>query len=463
MFALQIIAGLIYSAGFKPIGFWFAVPIALALQIHLLHKYNYKVLQSFIFAFTSGLVILSWSKTFVGVIPWLLLALLQGLLALPIGAAARYTHKFAPIIFAMLLMEEVRARFPFGGFAWTRIAFSQVDSPLAPLVSIGGVISLSLVTLYLAQLLLERRVRNLVLLATLVLVSFLVVPGASSIGSLNVRAVQGGVPERGLNFNARAQAVLDNHIAQTMESTESADELIVWPENAIDVSPLRNKVAAEKLKSLSLTINKPIIAGVILDEEDLYNATVLIDEGGTIQSIYRKRYLTPFGEFIPLRWLASTISPHVVRVSDFSPGDELVTHKVQGRDIASVICYELINDGLVREAASASQLLLVHTNSATFSGSSEGEQQLAITRLRAIESGRSVVSISTTGPSALIDQRGVVVAKLRDGQVGSLSGSMRMSDSMNFSVKAGGWMTFFVLLFTLVLALMSLRRKGHQE
>jgi apolipoprotein N-acyltransferase len=54
-------------------------------------------------------------------------------------------------------MEEIKARFPFGGFSWTRIAFSQIDSPLASIVTIGGVLSLSFATLLLSYLAISRK------------------------------------------------------------------------------------------------------------------------------------------------------------------------------------------------------------------------------------------------------------------------------------------------------------------
>ena len=143
----QLLAALLYAASFKPLGIWFAAPIAIAIQIYSLRRNNYPELQAFLFAFLSSLAILSWSRVFVGVLPWLLLATLQGLLAIPLGLIARFTRNVPALIFLILLLEEVRARFPFGGFSWTRIAFSQVESPLSLLISIVGMTGLSALTL----------------------------------------------------------------------------------------------------------------------------------------------------------------------------------------------------------------------------------------------------------------------------------------------------------------------------
>jgi apolipoprotein N-acyltransferase len=458
----QLVAGIIYSLSFEPVGLWFLAPVSLALNIYLLRRFRRYELQSFFFAFTSSLIILSWSKTFVGALPWIALAVLQGLLAIPIGMTARFTKSIPAMIFATLAMEEVRARFPFGGFSWTKIAHSQSESPFASYISISGFIGLSLITLLIAQVILERSTKNIALVVILFVGSFFIYNSNDESGVIRVRAIQGGVPQRGLEFNARAQAVLDNHISRTLSEFESGDEVILWPENAIDVDPRKNVLASKKLQELSQEIKRPLIAGAILDDEKLYNSTILYNSDGAIESIYIKRYLTPFGEYIPLRNIASLVSPHVQRVTDFSPGKSLVIHQLPQARVGSVICYELLNDGIVREAALESDFLVVHTNSATFSGSSEGEQQMAITRLRAMESNRSIVSVSTTGPSALVSPRGVVLAQLNDGEVGSLAGDISLHRSQSFSHALGGYSTALVLLFTLIWAVLS-RKKPEFE
>jgi len=464
----QAFAGLIYSLSFKPVGIWFLAPLAIALQVFFIRKLRFPEIQSFIFAFSSGLIILSWSRTFVGVLPWIALSILQGILAIPIGIVARFTSRFSPIAFVVLLMEEVRARFPFGGFSWTRIAFSQVESPFAQIVSFTSIIGLSIIVLLLAQLILHPSIALLTLLSGILTVSLLMVPSNSDGTTLNVRAIQGGVPERGLEFNKRAQAVLDNHMKTTLRDLNNEDELIVWPENSIDIDPIKNSNVAKKMIDLSHAINTPLIAGAILDHEKLYNSTILFGRDGSIKSIYLKRYLTPFGEYIPFRTIASLASPHVDRVTDFSPGKDLIVHNLPQANIGSIICYEILNDSLVREMAVNSDLLIVHTNSATFSGSSEGEQQLAITRLRAIEARRSIVSISTTGPSAIIDARGVVDSKLEDGEIGSLSSKVPLRHEKTFAQKLGGFGPLLVLLLTFIWALTSCKyprvakRKGQR-
>ena len=445
-----LVAALILSTGFAPLALWFAVPVAYAIYLKVLSHKNGLLLNSFLFGFIANAIILSWSKTFVGVAPWILLSTLQGLYLLPVGLLAKYVKKPIVLILAILITDEVKNYLPFGGFGWTRVAFSQADSPLIPWVSVVGVTGVSLLTLIVALVLVSpKKYYIATLLITLIASPFLLKDSAPS-DSVNVRAVQGGVPERGLSFNARAEAVLDNHIAVTRRDFQRSDDLIIWPENAIDVDPIRNGSAREKIEDLQDQTQIPLLAGAILNENVLSNAAVLFDNRGSAKSIYIKRYLTPFGEYIPLRSLASLISPHVDRVTDFTPGRDFVAHTIDDQRISTVICYEILSDQVFRESANNSGIIAVLTNSATFAGSAEGDQQMAITRIRAIEAGRNIVSVSTTGPSAFINYRGDVLEKLNDGEVGSISMAVEVRTGKTPASQYGGFITIAVLLFALM-------------
>lgn len=454
----SIFAGAILSTGFAPLGLWFCVPIAYAIYLWALKEEKGTVLNSFIFGFIANLLILSWSKTFVGVTPWILLSILQGIYLLPVGLLARRIKSPVTLLAAVLVMDEAKSYFPFGGFGWTRIAFSQVDSPFLPIVSVTGVVGLSLITLVVTLILIKPKKYPIALLLASLLASPFLITDETSGETLNVRAIQGGVPERGLSFNSRAQAVLDNHINVSLQDYQDSDDVIIWPENAIDVNPLTNSVARLKISELQRKIDKPLIAGAILNGTVLSNAAITFDESATATSIYIKRYLTPFGEYIPLRKFASLVSPHVERVSDFTAGDTFINHQVHGQRVATIICYEILSDSIFRESAINSGVIAVLTNSATFAGSAEGEQQLAITRIRAVENGRNIISVSTTGPSAFINYRGDILEKLSDGEVGSISRELTVQERKTLASKYGGITSVAVLLFALTLIGIGFRR-----
>lgn len=461
----SLIAGLAFSAAFHPIGLWWSAHLAIAILIKVLHRSKNVFLPIFIFGFTSSLVVLAWSKTFVGVVPWLLLALLQGLYYLPVAFVEVKFRNIPATLASLLVMDSVKSIFPFGGFGWMRFGFTQVDSPLAvfyPYLGVVGVTAIAFFSILIFFLRLRTAGILLLLLTTFTTITFSI---EREDETLRIRAVQGGVPERGLNFNLRAQAVLDLHIAQTIKEFDSSDELILWPENAVDIDPSFNSTVQRKLESLQKLTGLPLLAGVITGEDESYNSAILFSENAVAESIYQKRYLTPFGEYIPLRNLASVISHHVDKVDDFLAGDKLEIHTVNGVSIASIICYELLNDSIIRESALRSDILAVMTNSATFSGSSEGLQQLEITRVRAMESGRYAISVSTTGPSAIVDPQGRVIQRLGDGEVGSISGVIPVLDTQTIQSRYGELISRLILfLATSVIGLRAIRSmKGRKN
>src|SRR5690625_6083881 len=123
-----------------------------------------------------------------------------------------------------------------------------------------------------------------------------------------------------------------------------------------------------------------------------------------------------FVEYITDRSSARLVSKEADRIKrDMIGGDEVgvvpLDSERQDREITlgDVICFEIAYDGIVRESiAAGGELLIVQTNNATFGFTNESVQQLAMSRLRAIEHGRSTLQISTVGVSALIDPDGTV-------------------------------------------------------
>jgi apolipoprotein N-acyltransferase len=280
------------------------------------------------------------------------------------------------------------------------------------------------------------------------------VPQSVEERTLNFTAVQGGTPSKGLDFNSRAMGVLNMHIDESYRGATGEEELLIWPENAIDIDPLNNAIVRSKIGKLISDTGVPLLAGAVLAQGPI-NAAILFNEENKISSMYFKRYLTPFGEYIPLRSISEFLSPYAEQVDDFEPGQSLKVHSVDGSKISSIICFEIINDGIVREAAKASGLVVVHTNSATFAGTSEGDQQLAITRLRALEHNREVISISTTGPSAVISARGEVLQRLNDGQIGSLSGEASIINRGTVADYLGGLAPIAMLAIALLWSALS--------
>ena len=422
-------AAFLVSAAFEPIGIWYLAVIGLTLYLQKLRSSSRPLLHSLAFGFILNAIVLYWSGKYVGPIPWLLLSALQSLFYLPVGWVYRRTHRLLWSALALLAMEEIRSRFPFGGFGWTRIAFSQVDSPALPIVALGGVIALSAFTLTIALLLVHLRGKNLAAILSLFIIAFLLPANPQGSGEVKLIAIQGNTPEVGLGFNSRAKAVFDLHRDVTRRVTSDQYDAIIWPENAIDIDPRIFPEVQDDIAALTGDFSTPIIAGVVQRSTNgPQNASILFGEDGIRESVYIKRGLTPFGEYIPLRVLAELVSPLAKKVNDFIPGSKRVTHEVAGVQLGPIICYEIILDDLVRDMAKNSQALIVQTNSATFAGTAESAQQLAITRIRAVEHSRAILSVSTVGISAFIDNNGRVLSQTGENTQESLAGSLMLNN-----------------------------------
>ena len=415
--------------------------------MYAIERTDRKALSAFLFSFSFNAVLLHWTSTYVGSTPWIILSFGLSLLYLPLALVGRWGIAAYPLIFVVL--EELRNRFPFGGFGWARVAYSQADAPYAAIASRGGAVSLSAITLLIAgfaYFFLNKKVRLQLLFPILAL---LIPNNIAMVDQTSVLMIQGNVAELGLDFNARAKQVFANHVKQTRIALAEKKEVdfIVWPENAVDVDPYSNKDVYEELESFDY----PLIIGAIVGKgEKLFNTSILWGE--KTQDIYLKQHLTPFGEYIPMRSLAKKISPLVNQVDDFSPGNGKKIFTIGQARVAPVICFELIDDQILAEAAKGSNILVVQTNSATFGTSAESAQQLSITRIRAIEHSRNVVSVSTTGISAVIDFQGKVLNQTSMGTAEHVFADIGLIEQSSPRDRYGDWAGVFTLIWLLVIA-----------
>ena len=431
---LSALSGALLSAAYEPVGKWWVAPIAIAVHMYALSLTSRKVLSTFIFAVTLNLIVLHWSSTFVGSVPWIILAVGMSLFYLPLALVTRWGMTSYPLIF--VLLEEVRNRFPFGGFGWVRIAYTQADAPFSKIAAVGGASALSALTVLLGLILYygARRKFSFITFAPFLL---LLIPIQLSVSAAtNVLMIQGNVPKMGLDFNSRAKAVFYNHFERTQVelAKDSEVDFILWPENSVDVDPFTNADVKQALNS----IDKPLIIGAVLGKGNKFLNTSIL-WGGELPPIYIKQHLTPFGEYIPLRSLASLISPYTDRVTDFEPGQSQVFFTIKDAVIAPIICFELVDDQLLHEAARSSNILAVQTNSATFGMSAESAQQLSITRVRAIEHGRNIVSVSTTGYSAVINHQGKVLQQTSMGTADTIRAEVDLLQGQTPRDTAGDW------------------------
>jgi apolipoprotein N-acyltransferase len=433
---------------FPPYDAWWLAPLGVALLAVAVHRRRPRAGAGL--GAVTGLVffvpLLSWTNVEVGQVPWLLLAGLQAAYLAALGAAAAYLSPVVdrwrwswPLLtgLAWVLQEALRARTPFGGFPWGRLAFSQGDSPLLRLASLGGAPLVSFAVALAGGLLAAavwrrwRPVRRGGLVtgaalaggALLVVLAGLAVPLPAPDGPpVTVAVVQGNVPRLGFDFNAQRRAVLDNHVDATIAlagdvaaGRVAQPDLVIWPENSSDIDPVANPDAGARIDEAVAAINAPILVGALLrgpGEDEVRNVGLVWEPGTGAGQIYAKRHPVPFAEYWP--WepvvypVARAITAEAERVAGFSAGDQPGVLRLGPATVGDVICFEVAYDGLVRETVTGgAQLLAVQTNNATFD-EAEARQQLAMVRLRAVEHGRESLMASTVGISGFVGVDGRV-------------------------------------------------------
>ena len=452
---LVVCAGIAGAYAFPSTGLWplmFVSAAGLSVAVDA-RRSRTGAWLGFVYGLAFFAPLLHWTGVYVGSAPWLLLAAGEAAFLAGLGAVLPLVQRLpgAPawIGTAWVLQEYLRDRVPFGGFPWGRLAFSQAGTPLrwfaalggAPLVSFAVAVSSGFLAVAVRRLLTTRawtgRAARPVALA---LVGVVAVPALGALLSrplgpgpddhgrtATVALIQGSVPDLGLEFEQRAQQVLDNHVAETEKlaaevraGTAPKPDLVVWPENSSDVDPLADPSAFTLIDRTVKDIGVPVLVGAILQgpgPTHRRNAGILWSPTTGPGAEYIKRHPVPFGEYIPLRGISQWVSSDAKLVTQ-----DMVAGKGNGLltggpfPIGDVICFEVAYDSLVRSSVSAgAQLLVVQTNNATFGHTAETYQQLAMSRLRAVESGRTVLQVATTGVSAVIGP---------DGQVRQRSGAL---------------------------------------
>jgi apolipoprotein N-acyltransferase len=412
---------------------------------------------------------LAWLRV-VGVNAWLVLSAVMAVFTAATGAALSLVTRlrgwplWAPAVW--VAQEAVRARVPFDGFTWGRLAFSQDDSPLTGWAAVGGAplvtFLVALIGTLLAVVVVDAldvstlfgrttaaRFSGAGLGALAVALSGLALPGPpAGERELVVAAVQGNVPRVGLDAFAQRLAVTRNHVEATSRLAADvaagrvpAPELVVLPENTTDNDPRRDPVAAELLTTAARAVGQPILVGAVLDRDDgrLENAGLVWTPEGTVADQYVKQHLVPFGEFVPFRAQLEPLFGRLALVPrDFVPGEEPGRVDVGDVAVSDVICFEIAYDDLVRDAVEAGgSVLVVQTNNATYGRTEQPEQQFAITRLRAVEHGRPTVVAATSGVSGIIEADGDVIARSAEFTQDVLVATVNATTRTTIATRAG--------------------------
>ena len=261
------------------------------------------------------------------------------------------------------------------------------------------------------------------------------------------------MPHPGLHFLGEPEQVLGNHVTETerLRSLVAAGavpqpDVVIWPENSSDLDPYRDPAARRLISAAVQSVGVPALVGaVVADRRDpahhVDNEGIVWDPVAGPGAVYVKQHPVPFGEYVPFR----SVLGHVIgRLSlvpmDFVHGKHTGVLALGPARIGDVICFEIAYDGLVRKTVNAGgQVIVVQTNNATYARTPESAQQLAISRLRAVEHGRAVLIAATSGISAVIAPDGHVVEQSRELTPALLVHRIPLRDSRTIADRVGEW------------------------
>ncbi|WP_413966385.1 apolipoprotein N-acyltransferase [Actinacidiphila polyblastidii] len=443
--AVAAAGGLAMAASFPPYDLWPLSVLAVALFSLMLRGRT--VRQGAWLGFAFGFPFFLWLLVWLRSVTWIAVVVLSGVEALYLVAMAALMVlaqrlRWAPLWAACLWIaqELVRDRLPFGGFSWGRLAFANTGSPFTPLAALGGAPLLSFAVALSGTLLAacalsgygvwQRRTRTpraalpaagaLVLSAAVLCAGLFVPVPTGADAHVRIAVVQGNVQQPGLHFLGRPMKILDNHVQATLKLAADIragrapkPDIVLWPENSSDLDPFSNPAAYDKITQAVQAVGVPVLVGALVDGPDkdhVQNEGIVWDPVTGPGAHYTKQHPVPFGEYVPFRKELTKVVSQLNEIPrDFYPGTRTGVLQIGPARLGDVICFEVAYDGIVRDTVNAgARAIVVQTNNATYGRTGQPEQQLAMSRLRAIEHGRAVVTAATSGISAIVAPNGKI-------------------------------------------------------
>jgi apolipoprotein N-acyltransferase len=377
-----------------------------------------------------------------------------------IGAAAALCppgagrHLALPAVW--LLAEAFRGAWPFGGVPMSILAVGQVGGPLGSIARVGGTLLIGAVTVTAGVAVSALIGRRAAALAAGALVAAGVAPRGSDTGrSLRVGFVQGGGPQGTRDDETDARVVFDRHLRASEELPTGLD-LVVWPEDVVDVDRRVDRTElGDLLSQLAVRLDTTLVAGVVEDvgEKHFTNASVAWDPNGKVIDRYAKVHRVPFGEYVPLRSLLEPLAGGALPDRDALVGQGPPVLDVAGTRVGVLISWEVFFGHRARAAVRhGGRAILNPTNGSSYTGTLVQTQQIASSRLRAIETGRWLVQVAPTGFSAFVSPGGKVIDRTAVSEAATAVQTITLRKGQTFYTRLGDRPYVLAALVLLALA-----------
>ncbi len=415
-----VAAGLLLAGSMPPWGWWPLAFVAMALVDRLLADvaWRSRLLRGTVLGLALFAPTIIWITQLTAPGYVIALALFAGLTGafcalVPPGAGRR-----PALIGAWALSESLRMAWPFGGVPLSLVAVGQVGGPLAGIARFGGVLGIAVATVAIGVTLsavVTRQARPAILAAAAVVVLLAIAaiaPRGQETGKrLDIAFVQGGGEQGTRAISSNSRVVFERHLNASAQVPPGMD-LVLWPENVVDTEfDVQHSKEGLELQALARRLNAPLLVGTVegVNDTRFRNSQQVINADGTWGDRYVKVQRVPFGEWVPFRSFIEIFAPDTLARRDATISHQSGLLNTEAGPIATVISWEVFFGHRARAAVAAGgQLLYNPTNGSTYTGTFVQTQQVASSRLRAIETGRWEVQVAPTGFSAFVSPSGQV-------------------------------------------------------
>ncbi|HSL58283.1 MAG TPA: apolipoprotein N-acyltransferase, partial [Acidimicrobiales bacterium] len=266
-----------------------------------------------------------------------------------------------------------------------------------------------------------------------------VAPRGEAVGELAVAVVQGGGPQRTRAADTDEREVFERHLRASADVDTPVD-LVLWPENVVNVTELATSREADELAELARRLDATLVVGVVEDAGPgrFENAAIVFGPDGAVVDRYDKVRIVPFGEYVPLRGLLERVAGDTLPGKDAVRGEGRARLETPVGDLGVAISWEVFFAGRAREGiVDGGQVLLNPTNGSSYWLTIVQTQQVASSRLRALETGRWVLQAAPTGLSAIVTPEGEVVARSAVSEARVLQATIEQRTGQTWATRLG--------------------------